>query len=115
MSAGRGAYWGPPRDQEGGYRDGEAVATLDTVLLTLGLGVLAAAQLGVGGKVQVVVHNLTPLHEEQGPFWVQSTFLIQIACDLIGYLAGLQVERGEVTEHPGRVHVEPPGGACKAP
>lgn len=77
----------------GAYHDGEAVVSLDTVLVTLGFGVLAAAQLGVGGKVQVVVHNLTPLHEEQGRVLVQSTLLTQVACNLVGNLAGLQMER----------------------
>ena len=59
----------------GAYHDGEAVVSLDTVLVTLGFGVLAAPQLGVGGKIQVMVHNLTPLHEQQGRVLVQNTLL----------------------------------------
>lgn len=77
----------------GPYHDGEAVVSLDTVLITLGFGVLATPQLGVRGKVQVVIHNLTPLHEEQGPVLVQNTLLIQIANNLVRYLPGLQMER----------------------
>ena len=56
---------GPPA--AGAYHDGEAVVSLDTVLLTLGFRVLVAPQFRFRGEVQVVVHNLTPLHEEQGP------------------------------------------------
>lgn len=75
------------------YHDGEAVIFLDTVLVTLFFGVLTAPELSVGGKVQVMVHNLTPLHEKQGPFLVQNTLLIQVTCNLVGYLTGLQKER----------------------
>lgn len=75
------------------YRDGEAVVSLDTVLVTLHFGVLAAPHLGVGGKVQVMVHNLTPLHEEQGPVLVQNTLLIQVAYNLVRYFTGLREER----------------------
>lgn len=62
------ACQGPPA--AGAYHDGEAVVSLDTVLLTLDFGVLAAPQFRFRGEVQVVVHNLTPLHEEQGPVLV---------------------------------------------
>lgn len=89
--SGQGDCQGHPR--AGAYHDGEAVVFLDTVLITLGFGVLATPHLRIGGKVQVVVHNLTPLHEEQGPVLVQNTLLIQIASDLIGYLPGLQMQR----------------------
>lgn len=81
------------RTAGGAYHDGEAVVSPDTVLVTLCFGALAAPQLGVGGKVQVMVHNLTPLHEEQGPVCVQNTLLIQVVCNLVGYLTGLQTER----------------------
>lgn len=77
----------------GAYHDGEAVVSLDTVLVTLCFGVLAAPQLRVGGKVQVMVHNLTPLHEEQGPVLVQNTPVIQGVYNLVGYLTGLKTER----------------------
>lgn len=76
------------------YHDGEAVVSLETVLVTLRFGVLAAPQLSVGGKVQVVVHNLTPLHEEQGRVLVQNILLIQVAGNLVGYLTGLQARKG---------------------
>lgn len=58
------------------YHDGETVVSLDTMLITLYFGVLAAPQFRVGGKIQVVVHNLTPLHQEQGPVLVQNTLFI---------------------------------------
>lgn len=77
----------------GAYHDGEAVVSLDTVLVTLCFGVLAAPQLGVGGKVQVMVHDLTPLHEEQGSVLVQNTLLTQVVCNLVGYFAGLRTGR----------------------
>lgn len=79
----------------GAYHDGEAVVSLDTVLVTLGFGVLAAPQLGVGGKVQVMVHNLTPLHEEQGSVLVQNTLLVQVVYNLVGYVSGLRTEKGQ--------------------
>ena len=82
----------------GAYHDGEAVVSLDTVLLTLGFGVLTAPQFCFWGEVQVVVHNLTPLHEEQGPVLVQNTLFIQVAYDFVGYLTGLQMD----TEGEGR-------------
>lgn len=77
----------------GTYYDGETVASLDTVLITLCFGVLAAPQLSVRSKVQVVVHNLTPLHEQQRPALVQNILLPQVACNLVGYFTGLQTER----------------------
>lgn len=76
------------------YQDGEAVVSLQTVLVTLLLGVLAAPQLRVGGEIQVVVHNLTPLHEEQRRVLVQNVVLIQVAGDLVGYLTGLREGEG---------------------
>ena len=76
----------------GAYHDGEAVVSLDTVLLTLAFGVLTAPQFCFRGKVQVVVHNLTPLHEEQGPVLVQNTLFVQVAHNFVGYLTGLQME-----------------------
>ena len=82
----------------GAYHDGEAVVSLDTVLLTLGFGVLTAPPFCFRGEVQVVVHNLTPLHEEQGPVLVQNTLFIQVAHNFVGYLTGLQME----TEGEGR-------------
>lgn len=82
----------------GTYHDGEAVVSLDTVLLTMGFGVLTAPQFCFWGEVQVVVHNLTPLHEEQGPVFVQNTLFVQVAYNFVGYLTGLQME----TEGEGR-------------
>lgn len=82
----------------GAYHDGEAVVSLDTVLLTLGFRVLVAPQFRFWGEVQVVVHNLTPLHEEQGPVLVQNTLFVQVAYNFVGYLPGLQME----TEGEGR-------------
>lgn len=71
------------------YHDREAVVSLDTVLVTLLFGVLAAPHLSVGGKIQVVVHDLAPQHEQQGPVLVQN-ILTQVACNLVGDLTGLQ-------------------------
>lgn len=52
------------------YHDGVAVVSLDTVLIALGFGETATPHFSFRGKVQVVVHNLTPLHEEHGPVLV---------------------------------------------
>lgn len=76
---------------QGPYHDGETVASLDTVLVTLLFGVLAAAHLGVRDKVQVMVHNLTPLHEEQGPVLVQNTLFISVACNLLDREVGHEI------------------------
>lgn len=74
------------------YRDGEAIVSLDTVLITLGFGAVVTPHLIFRGKVQVVVHDLTPLHEEQGSVSVQNTLLIQVAKDLVGDVPGLHME-----------------------
>lgn len=76
------------------YHDGEAVVSLDTVLVTLGFGVVISPHFSVRGKVQVMVHDLTPLHEEYGSLLVQNTLLIQIAGDLVRDFTGLHVEGG---------------------
>lgn len=40
-----------------------------------------------------MVHDLTPLHEEQGSVLVQNTLLVQVVYNLVGYVSGLQMER----------------------
>lgn len=74
------------------YHDGEAVVSLETVFITLSFGAVITPHLIFRGKVQVVVHDLTPLHEEQGSVFVQNTLLIQIAKDLVGDVSGLHME-----------------------
>lgn len=76
------------------YPDGEAVVSLDTVFIALGFGVVV--RLSFRGKVQVVVHDLTPLHEEQGSVLVQNLLLLQVASDLVGDFTGLHREGREV-------------------
>lgn len=74
------------------YHDGEAVASLDTVFITLAFGVGIASHFSFRGKVQVVVHDLTPLHEEHGSLLVQNVLLIQIGYNLVRDFTGLHVE-----------------------
>lgn len=76
------------------YHDGEAVVSLDTLFFTLGFGVAVTPHLSFRGKVQVVVHDLTPLHEEQGSVLVQSFLFIQIAKNLVRDVTGLHMEGG---------------------
>ena len=74
------------------YHDGEAVVSLETVFITLGFGVVITPHFIFRSKVQVVVHDLNPLHEEQGSVFVQNTFHIQIRKDLVGDVSGLHME-----------------------
>lgn len=74
------------------YHDGEAVVSLDTVFITLGFGVAVSPHFSFRGKVHVMVHNLTPLHEEQGSLLVQNIILIQIGSNLVRDFTGLHME-----------------------
>lgn len=74
------------------YHDGEAVVSLDTVFVTLGFGVGITPHFSFRGKVHVVVHDLTPLHEEHGSLLVQNVLLIQIGCNLVRDFTGLHME-----------------------
>lgn len=75
------------------YHYGEAVVSLETVFITLGLGVVITPHFIFRGKVHVMVHELTPLHEEHGSLLVQNILLIQIGSDLVRDFTRLHMER----------------------
>lgn len=96
-----------------GYLDGEAGRQLGTGLLTVHTCSEGHSGWGLGGKVQVMVNELAPLHEHKGPAPVGGQPLIGEAHNLVGDGPDL-VERwstwgmGPQTSHAGVNTVSPP-------
>lgn len=67
-----------------GYLDGEAGRQLGTGPLAVNACREAHSGWGLGGEVQVVVDELAPLHEHEGPALVGGQPLLGEAHDLVG-------------------------------
>lgn len=92
-----GPAWRPGAWEIGwGYLDGEAGRQLGTGLLAVNACSEAHSGWGLGGEVQVVVDELPPLHEHEGPALVGGQPLLGKAHDLVRDCPDLVGKEGSV-------------------